>query len=168
MHNSWSGYPDLNRRFAVLQTAALIRLAIPAENLEGATGLEPARNSLKGCVLGRFAFIPAKLMWYAWKDSNFHLLVSKTSASPFGLHARGNLPRLRLELRTSCLQDRRSSHFELPRRNCSERQDLNLRTLVPKTSPFSHLRNALIFRCFGFGERIRTLIYWFRASRPAG
>src|SRR3954452_25585801 len=27
--------------------------------------------------------------WYAWKDSNLHRLVSKTSASPFGLHARG-------------------------------------------------------------------------------
>ena len=34
----------------------------------------------------------------------------------------------------------------------SERQDLNLRTLVPKTSPFSHLRNALVF------------LYWLRGK----
>ena len=26
--------------------------------MEGTTGLEPAMNSLKGCLLGRFAFIP--------------------------------------------------------------------------------------------------------------
>ena len=142
-----------------------------SSELEQVSGFEPKIYGFADRRLGPLGYTCEKgvrNIWYAWKDSNLHRLVSKTRASPFGLHARETLPRLRVELRTSCLQDRRSSHFELPRRNWSERQDLNLRTLVPKTSPYSHLRNALIFRCFGFGERIRTLIYWFRASRPAG
>ena len=45
-------------------------LGYAREKVEGTTGLEPARNSLKGCLLDRFAFVP--ICWYAWKDSNLH------------------------------------------------------------------------------------------------
>lgn len=41
--------------------------------------------------------------------------------------------------------------------NWSERQDLNLRILAPKASPYGHLRNALLLSA-GFGERSRTYI----------
>lgn len=51
-----------------------------------------------------------------------------------------NLPRLRFELRTFCLQDRCCLPVELSRRIkiWSGQQDSNLRTLVSKTSPYSH------------------------------
>ena len=58
--------------------------------VEGSTGLEPARNSLKGCLLDDFAFGPVENLastahgsdsWYAWRDSNSQPPVSKTGAS---------------------------------------------------------------------------------------
>ena len=50
-----------------------------------------------------------------------------------------------LEPGTCRLEDDRSDSIELHRReNWSGQQDLNLRTLVSKTSPYSHLWNARI------------------------
>jgi hypothetical protein len=57
-------------------------------------------------------------MWYTGRDSNPQFSVSKTDAfASLATRAKKN--------------------------SWSERQDLNLRTLVSKTSPYSHLRNAL-------------------------
>jgi hypothetical protein len=89
---------------------------MPAKKMEGTTGLEPATNNVKSCLLDALHSSP----WYTRKDSNLHQLVSKTSASAF--------------LGYACVKVK-----------WSERQDLNLRILAPKASPCSHLRNALIF-----------------------
>jgi hypothetical protein len=70
-------------------------------------GTRTRYDQLEGLIARHFAFVP-KIDWYAWKDSNFHRLVSKTSASPFGLHAR-DMRMPGLEPGTSCFVDRRSS-----------------------------------------------------------
>lgn len=150
----WSGHPDLNRRFVVLRTAALGRLAIPAiyrgaicirlpvrrmeratrvarnrdgcgricplfniREVGGSTGLEPARNSLKGCLLDDFAFDPGKNLvadahgsgsWYTRGDSNSHFPVSKTGAfADLATRANENLVRAAgFEPANTCFQNK--------------------------------------------------------------
>ena len=68
---------------------------------------------------------------------------------------------LRLELRTFCFEDRRSRSIELHPRKISGRQDLNLRTLDSKSSPFSHLWNTLV--CSTSGKGVEPL---FPGSEP--
>ncbi len=84
------------------------------QSMERAIGFEPMLTALQAVAVGRLA-TPAK--WYTRKDSNLHFPASKTGSFA-DLATRAEI--------------------------WSERQDLNLRTLVSKTSPCSHLRNALI------------------------
>ena len=54
-----NGFEPMINGFAGRRLSPLGYTRVFLELLEGMTGLEPARNSSKDCVLDRFAFIPA-------------------------------------------------------------------------------------------------------------
>ena len=75
---------------------------------------------MNGSAVRRFRPLSYARDWYTRKDSNLQYPVSKTGAFAVLATRARDLPRLRFELRTFCLQDRCCLPFELSRREIGQ------------------------------------------------